>query len=171
MAELAHIGVTGLAVMGRNLARNFARHGHRVAIHNRSWAKTESLMAEAGHEGEFVPSESMADFVASLERPRRVLIMVKAGPSTDAVIEELVPLLEDGDIIIDARTTCGRRGCTSSAQGFPAAKKAPSMGRRSCRVGRGSPTSLWVRSWSPSRPRSRERRAAPTSDLTEPDIS
>ena len=59
-------------------------------------------MADAGSRGDFVPSESMADFVASLERPRRVLIMVKAGPGTDAVIEELVPLLEDGDIIIDA---------------------------------------------------------------------
>src|SRR3954453_18802888 len=78
MAELAQIGVTGLAVMGRNLARNFARHGHRVAIHNRSYAKTESLFADAGLEGTFIPSESMADFVASLERPRRVLIMVKA---------------------------------------------------------------------------------------------
>src|SRR4249919_3734893 len=102
MTELAQIGVTGLAVMGRNLARNFARHGHRVAIHNRSYAKTESLLAEAGSEGTFVPSESMADFVASLERPRRVLIMVKAGAGTDAVIAELVPLLEEGDIIIDA---------------------------------------------------------------------
>ena len=88
--------------MGRNLARNFARHGHRVAIHNRSYAKTESLLAEAGSEGTFIPSESMADFVASLERPRRVLIMVKAGAGTDAVINELIPLLEDGDIVIDA---------------------------------------------------------------------
>jgi 6-phosphogluconate dehydrogenase len=79
MAELAQIGVTGLAVMGRNLARNFARHGHRVAIHNRSYAKTESLLAEAGSEGTFLPARSMADFVASLEKPRRVLIMVKAG--------------------------------------------------------------------------------------------
>jgi len=102
MTELAQIGVTGLAVMGRNLARNFARHGHRVAIHNRSYAKTESLLAEAGSEGTFIPSESMADFVASLERPRRVLIMVKAGGPTDAVIEELIPLLEEGDIVIDA---------------------------------------------------------------------
>jgi 6-phosphogluconate dehydrogenase len=102
MPELAQIGVTGLAVMGRNLARNFARHGHRVAIHNRTYAKTESLLAEAGHEGTFVASETMADFVASLERPRRVIIMVKAGPATDAVIEELIPLLETDDIIIDA---------------------------------------------------------------------
>src|SRR5215218_1341052 len=102
MPELAQIGVTGLAVMGRNLARNFARHGHRVAIHNRSYARTESLVAEAGSEGTFVPSESMVDFVASLEPPRRVLIMVKAGPGTDAVIDELTPLMEKGDIIIDA---------------------------------------------------------------------
>ncbi len=102
MAELAQIGVTGLAVMGRNLARNFARHGHRVAIHNRSYARTQSLVADAGSEGTFVPSETMADFVASLEKPRRVLIMVKAGPGTDAVIEELIPLLEEGDIVIDA---------------------------------------------------------------------
>ncbi len=102
MAETAQIGVTGLAVMGRNLARNFVRHGHRVAIHNRTYAKTEALLAEAGSEGTFVPSASMADFVASLERPRRVLIMVKAGPGTDAVIDELIPLLEEGDIVIDA---------------------------------------------------------------------
>jgi 6-phosphogluconate dehydrogenase len=102
MPELAQIGVTGLAVMGRNLARNFARHGHRVAIHNRTYAKTESLLAEAGSEGTFLPSETMADFVASLERPRRVIIMVKAGPATDAVIDELIPLLETDDIVIDA---------------------------------------------------------------------
>jgi 6-phosphogluconate dehydrogenase len=102
MDELAQIGVTGLAVMGRNLARNFARHGHRVAIHNRSYAKTESLLAEAGSEGTFLPARSMADFVASLEKPRRVLIMVKAGAPTDAVIDELIPLLQEGDIVIDA---------------------------------------------------------------------
>ena len=102
MAELAQIGVTGLAVMGRNLARNFARHGHRVAIHNRSYARTESLVAEAGSEGTFLPASTMTDFVASLEKPRRVLIMVKAGPGTDAVINELIPLLEEGDIVIDA---------------------------------------------------------------------
>jgi 6-phosphogluconate dehydrogenase len=102
MAELAQIGVTGLAVMGRNLARNFARHGYRVAVHNRSHAKTQSLISDHGTDGTFLPSESMADFVASLERPRRVVIMVKAGGPTDAVIQELIPLLEEGDIVIDA---------------------------------------------------------------------
>jgi 6-phosphogluconate dehydrogenase len=97
----ADIGVTGLAVMGRNLARNLARHGHVVALHNRSAERTRSLVADHGDEGSFVPSESMADFVASLKRPRAVIIMVKAGAATDAVIDELVPLLEQDDIIID----------------------------------------------------------------------
>ncbi|MFP3712468.1 NADP-dependent phosphogluconate dehydrogenase [Puerhibacterium sp. TATVAM-FAB25] len=101
-APQAQIGVTGLAVMGRNLARNLARHGYAVALHNRSYSRTESLVAEHGDEGTFVPSESMADFVASLERPRKVIVMVKAGGPTDAVIDELVPLLEEGDIVIDA---------------------------------------------------------------------
>jgi 6-phosphogluconate dehydrogenase len=102
MSEKAQIGVTGLAVMGRNLARNFARHGHTVALHNRSYGRTKELVEEFGHEGTFIPSESAADFVASLERPRRVVIMVKAGGPTDAVIDEFAPLLEPGDMLIDA---------------------------------------------------------------------
>src|SRR5215469_10309130 len=97
----ADIGVTGLAVMGRNLARNLARHGHVVALHNRSPERTRTLVAEHGGEGTFVASESMADFVASLEKPRAIIIMVKAGDATDAVIDELVPLLAEGDIVID----------------------------------------------------------------------
>ncbi len=101
MSNLANIGVTGMAVMGSNLARNFAHHGYRVAVHNRSYTKTEALIEEHGGEGDFVPSESTADFVASLERPRRIIIMVKAGAPTDAVIDELIPLLEEGDIVVD----------------------------------------------------------------------
>src|SRR5664279_5338722 len=97
----AQIGVTGLAVMGRNLARNLARHGHTVALHNRTQARTDSLIAEHGDEGDFVPSTSTKEFVASLERPRRVLIMVKAGAGTDAVIDELADLMEPGDVIVD----------------------------------------------------------------------
>jgi 6-phosphogluconate dehydrogenase len=97
----ANIGVTGLAVMGRNLARNLARHGHTVALHNRSYERTRSLVDQHGGEGTFVASESMADFVTSLERPRAIIIMVKAGDPTDAVISELVPLLDEGDIVID----------------------------------------------------------------------
>jgi 6-phosphogluconate dehydrogenase len=101
MAAKAEIGVTGLAVMGRNLARNLARHGHAVAVHNRSVERTNALITEHGDEGTFVPAESMSDFVAALERPRRIVIMVKAGGPTDAVIDELVPLVEPGDIVID----------------------------------------------------------------------
>jgi 6-phosphogluconate dehydrogenase len=97
----AQIGVTGLAVMGRNLARNLARHGHTVALHNRSPERTRSLVEQHGDEGSFAPSESMADFVASLAQPRAVIVMVKAGEPTDAVISELVPLLDQGDIVID----------------------------------------------------------------------
>jgi 6-phosphogluconate dehydrogenase len=97
----ANIGVTGLAVMGRNLARNLARHGHTVAVHNRSPERMHSLVKDHGDEGTFVGSESMGDFVASLERPRAVIVMVKAGDPTDAVIDELVPLLDEDDIIID----------------------------------------------------------------------
>jgi 6-phosphogluconate dehydrogenase len=100
-AAQAQIGVTGLAVMGRNLARNLARHGFVVALHNRTPARTHSLVADHGDEGHFVPNDALPDFVASLERPRAVIIMVQAGAPTDAVIDELTPLLERGDILID----------------------------------------------------------------------
>jgi 6-phosphogluconate dehydrogenase len=98
----AQIGVTGLGTMGRNLARNLARHGYAVAVHNRSAKRTDALIAEFGHEGTFVPSSSMSEFVGSLARPRTVVVMVKAGHATDAVIDELTPLLEAGDIVVDA---------------------------------------------------------------------
>jgi 6-phosphogluconate dehydrogenase len=97
----AQIGVTGLAVMGSNIARNFARHGYTVALHNRSIARTDTLLAEHGSEGTFVRSETIPEFLAALEKPRRVLIMVKAGDPTDAVINELADAMEEGDIIID----------------------------------------------------------------------
>ncbi|MCJ8505490.1 NAD(P)-binding domain-containing protein, partial [Kocuria flava] len=75
----AQIGVTGLAVMGANLARNFARKGYTVALHNRSVARTDALLAEHGHEGSFVRAESLEELVGALESPRRILVMVKAG--------------------------------------------------------------------------------------------
>jgi 6-phosphogluconate dehydrogenase len=101
MSKKADIGVTGLAVMGGNLARNFARHGFTVALHNRTKARTDALVQQHGHEGDFVPTTTAEEFVAALERPRRLLIMVKAGDPTDAVIAEFAPLLEPGDVIID----------------------------------------------------------------------
>ncbi|MFJ2220266.1 NADP-dependent phosphogluconate dehydrogenase [Streptomyces anulatus] len=101
MSGTAQIGVTGLAVMGRNLARNFARNGYTVALHNRTVARTHELVEEFGDEGDFIATESAQDFVAALERPRRLVVMVKAGEATDAVIAEFAPLLETGDVIID----------------------------------------------------------------------
>ncbi len=97
----AQIGVTGLAVMGRNLARNLARHGFTVAVHNRSAERVRELVDQHGDEGSFVPAGSLADLVASLEQPRAVIVMVKAGEATDSVIDDLVPLLDEGDIVID----------------------------------------------------------------------
>jgi 6-phosphogluconate dehydrogenase len=99
---LANIGVTGLAVMGRNLARNFARNGYTVAVHNRSVAKMTSLIEEHGADGDFIGCESLEEFVAALEKPRKVIVMVQAGDATDAVIDALTELLDEGDIIVDA---------------------------------------------------------------------
>ena len=97
----AQIGVTGLAVMGANLARNFARNGYTVALHNRSIGKTDALLEAHGDEGQFIRTETLEELVANLETPRRVMIMVKAGAPVDSVIDQLVPLLDEDDIIID----------------------------------------------------------------------
>lgn len=99
--NLASIGVVGLAVMGSNLARNFAHNGNTVAVYNRSPEKTRALIADHGDEGSFIPSETIGDFVASLDRPRKAIIMVQAGKATDAVINQLVEAMDEGDIIID----------------------------------------------------------------------
>ncbi|WP_019356215.1 NADP-dependent phosphogluconate dehydrogenase [Streptomyces sp. AA1529] len=101
MTASARIGVTGLAVMGRNLARNFARNGFTVALHNRTEARTRELMDAFGHEGDFVPAGSARECVAALRRPRCLVVMVKAGEPTDAVLEEFAELLEPGDILVD----------------------------------------------------------------------
>ena len=97
----ANIGVVGLAVMGSNLARNLAsREGNTVAVYNRSPERTRTLLEEHPEAG-FLASESVEDFVASLARPRTAIIMVQAGVSTDAVVEQLSAHFEPGDIIVD----------------------------------------------------------------------
>src|SRR6201992_3499222 len=102
MSDQSQIGVTGLPGMGATLARNIGRNGWSVAVHNRSPEKTRQFMAEYGEEADFTAAESNEEFVAALERPRKIIIMVKAGAPVDGVIEELAPLLDDGDILIDA---------------------------------------------------------------------
>ena len=97
----ANIGVVGLAVMGSNLARNLAsREGNTVAVYNRTWARTETLINEHPEAG-FIASKTIQEFADSLSTPRTALIMVQAGRGTDAVIDELVSVFEPGDIIID----------------------------------------------------------------------
>jgi len=98
----ADLGVVGLAVMGANLARNAARHGFGVALFNRHSARTDALMRDHGGEGRFYPAKSLSEFVAALSKPRIVIVMVKAGKPVDDMIDELLPLLDRGDILIDA---------------------------------------------------------------------
>ncbi|OFQ22798.1 phosphogluconate dehydrogenase (NADP(+)-dependent, decarboxylating) [Actinomyces sp. HMSC062G12] len=97
----ADIGVYGLGVMGANLARNLARNGYATAVFNRTQARTDRLIREHGDQGTFVPSSTLEGFVASLRAPRVAIIMVQAGPATDAVMEQLAALMEDGDVIVD----------------------------------------------------------------------
>ena len=97
----ADVGVFGMAVMGSNLARNFASRGYTVALLNRTPGRTRTLMAAHGAEGAFVPAETVSEFAASLKRPRRIIMMVQAGAATDAAIEGLLPFLEPGDILMD----------------------------------------------------------------------
>ncbi|OCG21694.1 MULTISPECIES: NADP-dependent phosphogluconate dehydrogenase [unclassified Gilliamella] len=115
------IGVIGMAVMGRNLALNIESRGFSVAIYNRSKDKTEQVMTEHSDK-KLVPYFTIEDFVNSLEKPRRILIMVQAGKGTDAVIDELRPLLDKGDIIIDGGNAYFedtiRRNKMLSAEGF-----------------------------------------------------
>jgi 6-phosphogluconate dehydrogenase len=101
MPELADVGVLGLAVMGANLARNAARKGFTVALFNRHAERTDALVAEHGGEGKFVPAHDLKAFVASLKKPRAIIIMVQAGKPVDDVIDEVAPLLEPDDILVD----------------------------------------------------------------------
>ncbi|OED13668.1 NADP-dependent phosphogluconate dehydrogenase [Burkholderia sp. A2] len=98
------IGVIGLAVMGRNLALNIESRGYAVSVFNRSREKTDELIAEFPGRN-LVPTYTLEEFVASLETPRRILMMVKAGEATDATIASLKPLLEKGDVLIDGGNT------------------------------------------------------------------
>ncbi len=98
---LRDIGLVGLAVMGQNLARNMASRGARVVVYNRTEEKTREFMASLPQEATLHDAYSLQELVASLARPRRVFLMVKAGLAVDAVIEELAPLLEPGDLIMD----------------------------------------------------------------------
>ena len=99
-SQKSHIGIIGLSVMGRSLALNMADHGFKVSGYNRSASVTEQVMEDHPHKNLF-PFYSLEEFVNSLERPRKVMLMIQAGAPVDAVIDQLVPLLEQGDIVMD----------------------------------------------------------------------
>ncbi|HEX3318204.1 MAG TPA: NADP-dependent phosphogluconate dehydrogenase [Solirubrobacteraceae bacterium] len=101
MPTRARFGLTGLATMGANLARNVAHHDIPVAVHNRTASRTQAFLEEHGDEGPISGYESVEEWIGALERPRVVMSMVKAGAPTDAVIDELVPHLDPGDVLID----------------------------------------------------------------------
>ncbi|MBD1214314.1 MAG: NADP-dependent phosphogluconate dehydrogenase [Dolichospermum sp.] len=98
---LQSFGVIGLAVMGENIALNVERNGFPIAVYNRSREKTDAFMAYRAQGRNVKAAFSLEQFVASLERPRKILVMVQAGKPVDAVIQQLKPLLQEGDIIID----------------------------------------------------------------------
>ena len=97
----AHFGLVGLGVMGENLVLNAERNGFSSVVFNRTYAKTQEFLAGRGAGKDIVGAETLEQFVASLERPRRILLMVKAGQPVDDMIQTLSPMLEEGDLLID----------------------------------------------------------------------
>lgn len=101
MSKKADIGLIGLAVMGENLVLNMERNGFTVAVFNRTVAKVDAFVNGRGAGKNFIACHSLEELAANLERPRRIMMMIKAGSAVDSMIEQLLPVLEEGDIIID----------------------------------------------------------------------
>jgi 6-phosphogluconate dehydrogenase len=100
--QFSDIGLVGLAVMGQNLALNIADHGFQISVYNRTTEKTDKFVAENPNTpGGVVGSKTLEEFVGSIAKPRKIIILVQAGKATDAVIDSLTPLLAQGDIVID----------------------------------------------------------------------
>lgn len=132
------IGLVGLAVMGQNLALNIADHGYAISVFNRTYKKTEVFLAE-NHSPHLLGYERLNDFVASLKKPRKIIIMVQAGNPTDLVIDALLPLLEKNDVIIDGGnakwTDTIRREKTLSQRGILFVGSGVSGGEEGARFG------------------------------------
>ena len=134
------IGLIGLAVMGQNLALNIADHGFQISVYNRTVEKTAEFVAENPNTpGGLVGTKTPAEFVQSLAKPRKIVILVQAGKSTDAVIDSLVPLLEAGDIVIDGGnalwTDTIRREKALKEKGFRFVGSGVSGGEEGARFG------------------------------------
>jgi len=134
MTELADIGLIGLAVMGENLALNIESRGYRVAVSNRTTEKIDRLLEGRAAGKNMIGCHTVEELVENLASPRKIIILVKAGPAVDALIDQLVPLLDAGDIIIDSgiptlpipngeQGTSKSRVYCSSAPASPAVKR------------------------------------------------
>ena len=120
--DKAHFGLIGLGVMGENLVLNAERNGFSSVVYNRTYAKTEEFLKGRGAGKQIIGAASLEDFVAKLQRPRRILMMIKAGDPIDAMIEQISPLLEEGDLLIDGGnslyTDTERRVATLESKSF-----------------------------------------------------
>ncbi len=120
--EKAKFGIVGMGVMGRNLALNIANHGFPVAVYNRTDSKTTAFIEGPAKDKAIIGTYSYEEFADALEKPRRMMLMVKAGPAVDAVIEDIKPHLEKGDILIDGGNSfyrdTERRTEALNAEGF-----------------------------------------------------
>ncbi len=105
MTELCDFGLVGLAVMGENLALNIESRGYRIAVFNRTTSVVDDLIAGRAKGKKFVGCHSIEELVKAIAKPRKIMLMVKAGPAVDALIEQLIPLLSPGDVIIDGGNT------------------------------------------------------------------
>ena len=95
------IGLIGLAVMGQNLALNIADHGFPISVYNRTYSKTENFLKENTHLGDKLKGfGELEGFISSLEKPRKIILMVQAGTATDLVIESILPFLDQEDVLI-----------------------------------------------------------------------
>ncbi|MEM9025833.1 MAG: NAD(P)-binding domain-containing protein, partial [Verrucomicrobiota bacterium] len=138
--ELSDIGLIGLAVMGQNLALNIADHGFKISVFNRTAAKTEAFVSKnPDTPGGLVGFPELKDFIQSLKRPRKIIILVKAGAATDATIDGLLPFVEEGDIIIDGGNARWddtiRREKDLKAKGFRFVGSGVSGGEEGARFG------------------------------------
>ncbi len=151
MGNPSDFGLIGLAVMGQNLVLNIASRGFRVSVYNRTGATTQTFVAQHPDAG-IVGCDSLQDFVASLSRPRKIQLMVQAGAAVDAVLTQLIGLLEPGDIIIDGGnslyTDTERRDAWLSPLGLRFVGAGVSGGEEGARKGPsimpGGPASTWA---------------------------
>lgn len=178
--KLCDIGIIGLSVMGRSLALNMADHGFCVAGYNRSRSVTEAVVLEHPHPN-LMPFYTLESFVSALKRPRRVMLMIQAGAPVDAVIDQLLPLLATGDILLDGgnsflKTPDGEAGCfpkkasNTLALAFPAERKAPAAAPPSCRAAMRTRIPRCSLFSNPSRRPRSKCHAVPISDRMVPDI-